>query len=699
MGARTVIIRQTNSAHNIIIYSILFITLIVTHSITPYAGASTRSTDNYMEMTLEELMQVKITSVSKSEEELSDAAAAVYVITQEDIRRSGATCIPEALRMAPGIEVARMDANKWAITSRGFNGRYANKLLVMIDGRSVYTPLYSGVYWDMQDTMMEDIERIEVIRGPGATMWGENAVNGVINIITKKAEDTQGVLVSGGAGNQERGFGNIRYGGTANDFSYRLYGKSFYRESQPYGSVAAFDSEHRLKATKDASDQWSITQGGFRTDWKINSSNNLTLQGDIYGGYSYSTLNIMLQGSGSTPTDKANINGGNLLARWKYLFDNNMEFTLQTYYDRSEREQFEYHSTYNIWDIDIQQTFPLPWRQNMITGFNYRIIRDDINSTENSFIGFDSSSSTQHFINGFIQDEIELIPQNLTLIIGSKFGHNDYTGFEIQPNVRIMWKPAPNQTVWCAVSRAVRTPSKAETMLNGNIFNIPATIPPVSADDLGVKGDLVKNPDFKSETLTAYEAGWRIIPIEQISLDIAVFYNRYDHLRTLEPQSQWFDFNTYQFNIDYKFENMQYGSTYGLEVSATFKITKWWKLYSTYSWLNFDLDYESDSDSLTASPSLLSPRQQFSLRSNMDIPWNMEWDAFLKYTDSIPGYDIPSYTRFDMRFGWSPAKWIDISLMLENLFDDQHPEFGGNGELLITTDVPRSFYGKITLHF
>ncbi len=660
------------------------------------AGASTArasgvAENRYMGMSLDQLMKIKITSVSKSEETLSDAAAAIFVITQEDIRRSGATTIPEALRMAPGIQVAHIDANKWAITARGFNGKYANKLLVLLDGRTLYTPLYSGVYWDVQDTMLEDIDRIEVIRGPGATLWGSNAVNGVINIITKSAGASQGTVVAGGAGNQERGFGQGRFGGQIGNFYYRVYGKGFYRASYPFG-INAYDNSSSPKTGSDANDAWSSTRGGFRTDWAISSSDSLTVQGDIYTGYSQEIVNFQGLPSVGILYDKGNVSGGNVLSRWHHKFTDDFNLTVQMYYDRTERSQYEYDITQDTWDLDMQQTIPLPWNQHCIIGFGYRYNIDSI-STHLAKL-FAPDSKELHWISGFIQDEISIIPRKLKFILGSKFESNDYTGFEIQPSARLSWKPTRNQTFWTAISRAVRTPSRADENLDVYAVDIPSAGPIA-----GMRMKMQGSSNFKSEKLLAYEIGYRIQSAKNISLDIAGFWNEYDDLRTLERVSSGFDFTTMQYYSNYVFKNKQSGHTYGVELAGTIKPFPWWTIYAAYSWLHYNISNDSDSGNTLGMPDTFSPDQQFSIRSYIDLPKNFELDTCLYYSGSIQDYSIPSYTRIDLRLGWKPANWMDLSLMLENLLDNQHPEFGGSDEGVVSTEVPRSFYTKITFSF
>jgi iron complex outermembrane receptor protein len=425
--------------------------LIFIISWSPVSWAASSKVHDLTELSIEDLMKIEITSVSKKAQKISDAAAAIFVITQEDIRRSGVTSIPEALRMAPGVEVARIDANKWAISARGFNSRFANKLLVLMDGRSVYSPLFSGVWWDVQDTMMEDIDRIEVIRGPGATLWGANAVNGVINIITKKAGDTLGGLVTAGGGTEEKGFGALRYGlKPAEDSDFRAYAKYFNRDRSVTSTGA------------DAGDEWDAFRAGFRLDHETSARNNFTLQGDYYtgnAGTTYDVASITLPYL-NTFQKKSESAGGNIIGRWNHTFENDSEFSLQAYYDRSDRKDLFAAGVVDTADVDLQYRFKWFGGQEFVLGTGYRFTRDNI-ANDNELRTADPASRSESLLSAFIQDDITLIDNRLHWVIGSKFEHNGYTGFEVQPNTRLIWTPSTTQSVWGAISRSVRTPSRA----------------------------------------------------------------------------------------------------------------------------------------------------------------------------------------------------------------------------------------------
>ena len=410
---------------------------------------------------LEELMNIEVTSVSKKLEKRSGAAAALYVITEEDIRRSGATSIPEALRLVPGVEVSRIDSNKWAIGVRGFGSRLARSMLVLIDGRSVYTPLFAGTYWEVQDTLLEDIDRIEVIRGPGGTLWGANAVNGVINIITKHSRDTQGLLATAGGGTEERAFGSARYGGTLGEtFTYRLYGKYFDRDG---GFVPRGDDY----------DAWSMSRGGFRTDWAMGPQDTLKVQGDLYDGDAgqHAVITRFRPPFTQVVEDDATLSGANLLGRWRHEVSDRSDLALQAYYDNTYRREPSFRERRNTFDLDFQHRFGIPWRQEIIWGLGYRLTADNTGSVPT--IVFRPRDRSDDLYSLFAQDEVTVIEDKLRLIVGSKFEHNDYSGFEFQPSGRLVWTPAGSHVVWGSISRAVRTPSRLD-------HDLELTAPPIA---------------------------------------------------------------------------------------------------------------------------------------------------------------------------------------------------------------------------
>ena len=649
------------------------------------AEQAVQETKNHLiDLPLDDILKVKVTSVSKRPELLSDAAAAVYVISQEDIRRSGATSIPEALRLAPGLEVARQDAHTWAISSRGFNDEFANQLLVLIDGRSVYTPLFAGVYWDVQDVLLEDIDRIEVIRGPGGTLWGANAVNGVINITTKNARDTQGLLVTGGAGTEIHGFGGIRYGGQVGENAhYRVYAK-----------VTNHD-DSALPDGSDANDSWLMYRGGFRYDWEPTDRNLLTLQGDIYAGELDQAVTIP---DPNTPPfafvnrENVDVSGGNILTRWTHEFSSDSEFSIKLYYDRSERDRVVFSEERDTFDFDAQHRFLLGERQDIVWGLGFNVTHDSLDNTQ--AVMFDPLSRTSYLYSAFVQDEITLIEDTLRLTLGTKLEHNDYTGWELQPSGRLSWSITPRQTAWFAVSRAISTPSRAEDDIRINAAAFPGTL--VS---------LYGSRDIRSKELIAFELGYRIQPADWVNLDFATFYNIYDRQRSIEPGGT-VPPPPPPFVVPFTIGNLIEGETYGFELASTFQLTDWWRLRANYSFLQMELDLKSGGTPLgAANPFQLtgvegdSPHHQVGVRSYMDLPHNLELDTGVRYVDALPNRSISSYIVGDARIGYRPnVNWL-FEVVGQNLFEAQHREFAPSYIQTQVTEVEASVYGKITYRY
>ena len=654
------------------------------------SGAQGRqSVPDVTTLSVEDLMNMQVTSVSKRTQKVADAAAAVFVITQDDIRRSGATSIPEALRLVPGLEVARIDENKWAIASRGFNGRFDNKLLVLIDGRSVYTPLFSGVYWNVQDVLLEDIDRIEVIRGPGATLWGANAVNGVINIISKKAKDTQSTVVTAGAGTEERGAGGVRYGSKVGNTSYRAYGKYFNWGPSEYPSGMT------------AHDGWDALRGGFRADWTPAGANSLTLQGDIYRSKYGETLTVPSLNApySSTFPNNGDYSGGNILGRWNHSSEGS-SMSLQMYYDNTtiaDNSLFVDHE--NIFDLDFQDAFHVGDRQQFVWGLGYRSIRD---RNDSSFsVSLQPNQLTLNHYSAFLQDELSLVDSRLRITFGSKFEHNDFTGFEIQPNARLLWTLTPNQSIWTAVSRAVRTPALTEEGLRLNSAVIPPATPANPTPFPGIV-TVFGSHQFQSEDLLAYELGYRVQVTSSLSADISTFYNNYSNLRTAEPGAPFLEGSPAPTDIVVPFvaANKMSGGTYGVELFADWKLVPKWRLVGSYSYLQMDIKKNSDSlDPTPDNPNGSSPRHQWYLRSSIDLPKHFEHDTTLRFVDHLPSLNIPSYYSLDAHLGWRPVRRVEFSIGGQNLLDNQHLEFIPDFINTAPTVVKRTVYGSMTFEF
>lgn len=639
-----------------------------------------------LELGIEDLMNVMVTSAAKKEQPLSKTAAAVFVISNEDIRRGGFRSIPEALRLAPGVQVAQINANQWAITIRGFNSPFSNKLLVLIDGRAVYTPAFGGVFWDVQDTLLEDVDRIEVVRGPGGTLWGQNAVNGVINVITKRASQTQGLYVEAGAGNLERGFVGVRQGGTISDLGeYRIYGKYFNRAhyTNPDGSPTP--------------DDWSQARGGFRTDWRLTSRDSVTIQGDGYSGnQETAALGVSLTPPRAFQTpNSSQLGGGNLLARWTRTFSATSDLQLKAYVDRTLRASPLINETRDTVGVDLQHRFQPLDRHDVVWGADYQASHD---KRENNFrLSFFPDQYTFHTASGFVQDEITLIRERLKFIAGVKVLHNSFTGMDYQPNGRLLWTPHEKHTFWAAISRAVRLPTRAE---NDVRLNVAAT--PRSGIPNTVLTSLFGNRNTQAEEVLAYEAGYRTQILPTLSMDVAGYYSVYRRLLTAlssgTPSLETEPAPAHILN-PVGFNNNGSGHTYGAEVTAIWQATTRWKLTGNYSWLGMEVT-PSKTLNVAVSPSL-NPAHQFRIRSQIDLPFHLQWDSGVYYTSELTQTGVPDYTRVDTRLAWRPVPEWEIDLIGQNLFNKQHVEWypAGAGALTNNSGIPRSVFVRLNWRY
>jgi len=630
------------------------------------------------QVTLEELGQIEVTTASKEPVKVSRTPAAIYVITQQDIRRSGATSIPEALRLAPGVEVARVDSNTWSIGVRGFGSALSRDVLVLIDGRSVYTPLYAGVYWQVQDTVLEDVERIEVIRGPGGTIWGANAVNAVINIITKNAKDTRGVLVSTGGGSVDQGFVNLRYGG-GNDknFNYRIYAKAFTDSPEFHSDGSSFDS-------------WRMGQTGFRADADLHNRDTFTLQGDLYNGDAGQSVGITTYSPPyiTNVEQNAELAGGNLLGRWKRTLGAGSDIQLQTYYDRTNREQASFAESRDTFDIDFIHHLLLSRRQDFLWGLGVRLSSGNATEVVPTVV-FTPSHLTDKLYSGFIQDEIPIIGNQFSLTIGSKFLQETYSHFELEPTARLLWTPNPRQTIWGAVTRAVRTPSRVEEDLQ-----LTALLTPNPLAFVRVIGDR----SFSTEHLLGYEVGYRSLVKPRLNLDIAAFYNNYDNLLSIEPGTPFSETPPAPTHVvvPFFFGNGLSGNTAGFEIAPDWTPTSRWRLRGSYSYLYIDLSTRAGSQDTTTVTSTegSSPHHQVTIQSSLDLPKRLEFDQTLRYVSDLPAQQVRAYTTADVRFSWHATRSLDLSVVGQNLLQPQHAEFGGDPGGLV--DIRRTVYAKIT---
>lgn len=624
-------------------------------------------------------MSQEVTSVSRQESTVGRSAAAVYVITSEMIHRSACNSVPDLLRLVPGLDVAQVDAHTWAITSRGFNDRYANKLQVLIDGRTVYWPVFAGVYWDMQDLLLEDIDRIEVIRGPGATMWGANAVNGVINIITKKAKDTQGGLVTYGGGTEDLALGGARVGGVINDdLHWRIYGK--HTEHAPGWSEIGIN------------DDWRQGRGGFRADWEPDrdKSNLITFQGDYFQGTAgQSALDVMPSPPYTTPAPDWVDSGGNLLGRWTHVYDEDSDWKLQTYFDNQRIAAPNSLQNVNTFDVEFQDRFPLAQRHEVIWGADYRQIRDEL--LFNGFmLNYTPPERTTTLFSMFVQDEITLVEDRLTFTVGSKFERNDYTGFEYQPSGRLLYTPDKKHSFWGAISRAVRTPSRFD---QDGYLTTPPTAIPVPPDQYFTR--LNGSPGYGSEHLMAYELGYRAQPAERFAYDIALYYNVYDDLQVGVPGGAYFDaYGNYL--VPYTSANGARANGYGAEILGEWTFTERWRFSTSYTVEYMQWEYDP-----MVIPVYMGtdPRNQVKAMSSWDLGSHWQFDAIMRYVDTLPDIAVPAYLTMDLRLAWLPNKRLEFAVIGRNLLQNHHPEFDTNLLPGRVTQVERSVFGKITWRY
>lgn len=628
----------------------LFITVIlaIMHLGTTAQDASFSSANELKKYSINELMNIEVTVVSRTPQKLADAASAVQVITGEAIRNSGAANIAEALRLVTNLQVAQLNASAWLIGSRGFNSVFANKLLVMIDGRTVYTPLYGGVFWDMQNVLMEDIERIEVLSGPGGTLWGANAVNGIINIITKNAAETKGLYAAVLAGTFIRDNAEIRYGGQlTKKINYRVYGQHFDRNPTV------------LPDGNKNTDAWRFTQGGFRMDWMTDPATTYS----VHANYYFGKVGALAGGS--------HFNGQNALAKWQRKISGKSDLALQLYYDRYFKASMPGTSDeMNTGDLDFQYRFPIGHRHNVISGLGYRIVKDNFLSSGN-FVAILPQRKNLDLVNAFIQDEVT-VSEHIKVITGTKVLHNVYTGVEFQPGVRVSVKVKQVNTLWASASRSVRTPGR----LDVDYFS-PAEPQPSSV--VSVRG----GPEFKSEKAFAYELGFRLQPNSRSYFSLSAFYNVYKDVYSLE---------TLPLTLTYQVMNGTEGSSLGTEFFGAYQLQPNWRIRGGYTF--FDMKLKARRGHVF-DPSYLANdvKHQGLIHSMCDLPFNMHLDVIGRYLGRLPltltTIPVPDYFTFDTRLAYS-VKVLEIAVVGQNLYSKKHTEFNKAG-------IPRSVYAKITV--
>lgn len=629
-------------------------------------------------------MQIRVTSVSKKEQPISKTGAAIFVITQDDIRASGATNIPDLLRMVPGVNVARITANTWAISIRGFNARYSDKVLVLIDGRSVYAPSFSGVYWDQQDVPLEDIDRIEVIRGPGGSTWGANAMNGVVNIITKSAKTTKGGLIRTGAGSERTADELLQFGGDiGSKGAYRVFGNYFNVENSSFPDGAR------------AADGWRGLHGGFRSDWDLSNRDALTVQGDLYETGEGQTLTTLLSNhlpDTVTFNDPVTVGSGDVLGRWTRTLPNGSDMQLQIYYDRFNRVDQTIDESLATFDVDFQHRFSWGARQEIVWGLGYRVMNDTLTA------GYDCSFYPPHrtdsLYSSFLEDEIKLT-SSVALTLGSKFEHNAYSGFETEPGIRLTWTPDQRQALWMAVSRPIREPSRQDFGISYDVTTLP-----LDGGGFGLI-KVVGSPQTTAEVMLDYEVGYRSQVNKRLSIDLATFRSIYDNLETTEPGTPYFVDNPGPSHVVFPqvLNNKAYARSYGAEVFATLNVTRRWRLSPGFSVVHLDVATDPASqDSSAQAVESDRPKYQVQLQSQLRLRRRWDWDTSVYYVGALEGGSLPGYTRLDTRIGWRVGERMEVSVGGQNLLTPRHLEFENALEVNATV-VPRSIFGKVIWRF
>jgi iron complex outermembrane recepter protein len=637
-------------------------------------------------MSIEDLLNIEVTSVSKTQQKISETASAIYVITQEDIQSSGAMNIPDLLRMVPGMDVAQINANTWAISARGSNGRFSNELLVMVDGRTVYTPTFGGVLWDVLDLPLEDIERIEVIRGSAGSIWGANAVNGVVNIITKEASETKGMMVVAGGGNLSPGFGTVQYGGAAGQAtSFRVYSK-FVNQSQLPDVTGT-----------NGNDGWHTLRGGFRVDSNISRKDSITVQGDIYTGRE-GQEEIFLPSATSPSTVQipvaVNLSGGFLQAMWNHAYSARSGTSLQIYYDRYERDDIlgERRGTF-----DIDFTHHLGWgaRQNVVWGLGYRY-SESVTLGSLAF-SLDPANLGTRLFSSFVQDEIALVRDRLYLSAGTKLEHNYYTGFGLMPSIRLAWLPGTDHTLWAAVSRDLRTPSSLDASIR---LNFAGSIEP---DGTPVLFGVLGNPNIKDETSLSYEIGYRAALSERVSVDLTAYYDHLGNQETTEPAAPVFEASPAppHLLIPLMYENLMVGESYGLEAFAKWKPSIRLTLSPGYAFeqIHMHVDPGSQDTTSVAAKEGSAPVNSAQFRSHLSLPHGLAWDMSAYFVGRIADPVVPSYTRLDTGLTWQASEKLSFSIFGQNLLKSERLEYVDTTGSTTSTLVKRGAYAKVKWAF
>ncbi len=644
--------------------------------------------DDFTSFSLEDLMAVEVTTASKRAERASEAAAAVFVLTRDDISRSGAVTVADALRLVPGVNVAQINANSWAVTVRGFNSRFSNKLLVMIDGRSVYTPLFSGTLWDQQNIVLEDVERIEVVRGPGGALWGANAVNGVINIITRSSRETQGVLAKASGGDEYEAQALIRIGGKVGENgAYRVYGK-----------FQSFDS-NKTAANVDANDDWRDIRGGFRTDFDLSARDALMMTGEVSFIDAGETLDVPLLAAPFLERRDAEIErtGAHILSQWTRDLGDGSEIAVQGFIDYSDIRIPQGQEKRLTLDVTAQHSFAIGASHDLLWGVGFRNISDDITNSE--FVSFADTERSLQIFSGFVQDTFKA-SETLDVILGAKFEHNDYTGFEFQPSARFVFRPEENLTFWGAVSRAVRTPSRAEDDIRATAAVIPPAFPG-NPGPLPLALKFTGDRSIDSETLISYELGARLRLAETASFDVTGFFNKYGDLRGSRIGAPFVTTTpTLHAVLPLVVDELVDADTHGVEAVLDWQVAPNWRLQATYAYLSIDGDVPVFPDVRATPPGGADPSHTANLRSLLDVSKDLKLDAAVRFVDDLKGFGIDSYVALDARMAWRVTDQVELAVTGRNLTQDDHFEFGADPSFsTVPTSVERSVFASVSAKF
>jgi iron complex outermembrane receptor protein len=627
-------------------------------------------------LSLEQLGKIEVVTETKEPTEVWNTPAAICVLTGDDIRRSGVTNIPDALRLVPGVNVARVSGDRnWVVAIRGLGDQYSKYVQVLIDGRSVYTPLFGGVFWTIDNVMLEDIDRIEVIRGPGGTIWGTDAVNGIINIITKSAKDSQGLLASAGGGSVDEDTEDLRYGSHSHGFDFRVDGFGFVR-----GAEYHQDGQPNY--------DWSrVGQVGFRSD-RVSGQDSITFQGDAYIGHlgDAQALSTFTPPAAFTSYESTNVYGGNLLGRWRRDLPDKADLYLQGFWAHDYRVGPNFGETRDTFDIDfLHRTPATAWQQ-----FTYGVGARWSPSTTQQTIptdNFNPAAETESIYSGFLQEELRFIPDRLGLTLGSKLEHNSYTGFEYEPSGRLLFTPRADQSLWASISRAVRIPDRVDENIDVDIYVAPFW------------GEIIGNTHLRAERLVAYEGGYRGLMGKRVYFTVSGFHNAYDDLIA---QSAPFlatattpPFPPGSILIGFQYQNGIKGTTDGFELAPEWQATSWWRFKTAYSYLHVNLldapgfDYPLTLTTLHGS----SPNSQVVARSLIDLPAHLEFDQTFRYIGALPAQDVPAYETADVRFGRHLAPGLDLSVVGQNLLQPHHAEFGISPGPNV--EIKRGVYAKL----